>query len=320
MNSPLSLNQSVAVFDSLERLVDWNAEFALEFSDAAPLLAPGIFAAEIQAACLLPERALDLSWLGEAQAPPVFEYINRRQCVRVTQCLSANGHAMRIAQGAQGPARLHHALADDNAELLRSAALQISAAVLKRRQQERLRLHELALKDGLTGVANRRYFDELLAIEWQRCQQAGWPLSLIFIDIDFFKRYNDVYGHLCGDDCLKRIAATLRSILHRPRDLVARYGGEEFVCLLPETELDDAARKADELERAVRALGLANAKSDVAPVVTISLGVASARTRLDCDATALITAADRLLYRAKATGRGRVCAAYLPDEGSMPEG
>lgn len=296
--------QSFAIFDVEQRLVDWNSGFVEEFADAAPLLVKGLGARDIHAACLLPERALDLSWALNDAPPPVFEYINNRCSVSVVQELSVNGSIFRIAQSTHATPQLHPAMLDDSAELLRSTALQVSAAVLKRRDQETLRLNELALTDGLTGVANRRYFDELLSLEWKRCQRNQLSLSVIFIDIDFFKRYNDFYGHIKGDECLKAIASILKAVLNRPGDLVARYGGEEFTCLLPETGVFGASYKAEELELAVRALNIPHDKSEVAPIVTISLGVATAQQVTGEDPSALVSAADKLLYQAKAEGRG----------------
>ncbi|AQU81755.1 MULTISPECIES: diguanylate cyclase [unclassified Halomonas] len=296
--------QSFAIFDAEQRLVDWNEGFVEEFADAAPLLVKGLGARDIHAACLLPERALDLSWALNDAPPPAFEYINNRCSILVTQELSVNGSIFRIAQYTHDAPQLHSAMPDQSAELLRSTALQISAAVLKRRDQETLRLHELALTDGLTGVANRRYFDELLGLEWKRCKQNQLPLSVIFIDIDFFKRYNDLYGHISGDECLKAIASTLNAILSRSGDLVARYGGEEFTCLLPGTDLLGASYKAGELELAVRALTIPHEKSEVAPVVTISLGVATAQQVKGDNPLALVRAADKQLYQAKSEGRG----------------
>ncbi len=292
------------MFDAHERLIDWNLGFVEEFADAAAILNQGISARDICSRCLLPERALDLSWAPGDVTPPAFEYINNRRSVSVAQYRGASGNVFRIARSTQKTLRLHPAMPDESTELLRSAVLKISAAVLKRREQEKLRLHELALKDGLTGVANRRYFDELLDIEWQRCKQSQLPLSMFFIDIDCFKRYNDFYGHLKGDECLKAIASTLRTNVNFPGGLVARYGGEEFTCLLPGIDLFDATCKAEELERAVRALALAHEKSDVAPIVTISLGVTTAKWITGDDASVLVRAADQLLYEAKAAGRG----------------
>jgi diguanylate cyclase (GGDEF)-like protein len=170
-------------------------------------------------------------------------------------------------------------------------------------QSEQLRM--LATLDGLTGIANRRQFDTLMAREWRQCARSGLPLAVILLDIDFFKRYNDHCGHQAGDACIQAVASVLGSRFHRPHDLVARYGGEEFVCLLPGTSLAGASQKAMELERAVRELGISHPTSEVAPVITISLGVAVAASVKGSDPAPLIAAADRLLYRAKQAGRGQ---------------
>jgi len=178
-------------------------------------------------------------------------------------------------------------------------------------QADLLRAH--ALIDGLTGVANRRYFDEVLAAEWRRCVRSALPLSLILIDIDFFKRFNDHYGHQAGDACLQQVALCIKATLSRSHDLLARYGGEEFACILPETALEGAEQKAQAMQAAVRALAIPHATSDVAGgVVTISLGVVAVRTaKHEDDATDLIGAADSLLYEAKHAGRAQVKAKCL---------
>lgn len=311
MDKAPTFSQSVAIFDAKECLVDWNAGFVEEFIDAASLLRKGVSARDVYAACLLPERALDLSWALNGVIPYPFEYINNRRSISVAQELGVNGNIFRFARNTMATPSLHPGMLDDSAELLRSTALKISASVLKRRDEENLRLHKLALTDSLTGVANRRYFDQLLDIEWQRCKRSQLPLSMIFIDIDFFKRYNDFYGHLRGDECIKTIASTLVANLHRTGDLVARYGGEEFTCLLPETDLSGATRKAVELELAVRALAMPHEKSEAAPIVTISLGIATAIKVVGDDASELVSAADQLLYDAKAAGRGCVRSAIF---------
>ena len=175
-------------------------------------------------------------------------------------------------------------------------------------------LRKLVFLDGLTGVFNRRYFDQQLGTEWARSARSGSPLSMVLLDVDFFKNFNDRYGHQAGDDCLRMIAATLKSALKRPADLVARYGGEEFACILPETSFDDAMVLAAELESQVRKLSIAHESSDVAKVVTISLGVASnggAAPSQD-GGLQLLKLADAQLYEAKHTGRGRVCGEPLP--------
>ena len=176
-------------------------------------------------------------------------------------------------------------------------------------------MRKLVFLDGLTGVFNRRYFDQQLTIEWARAARNDSPLSLILIDVDFFKLYNDHYGHQAGDDCLKQIAMTLKSALKRPADLVARYGGEEFVCILPDTKFDNALLLARQIELQVRAKLIAHDKSGISPFVTISLGVA-ARSQQEpnpiadksaSDSAALVALADARLYLAKSNGRGQVC-------------
>lgn len=167
-------------------------------------------------------------------------------------------------------------------------------------------LRELAYVDGLTGVANRRHFDEQLQIEWRRCERSGQPLSLLMIDIDHFKHYNDQYGHQQGDGCLQAVAGALRTVLGRAHDLVARYGGEEFVCLLPEVDAAGALSVAESLRTAVQALQLPHASSPVAGVVTVSIGAASGVPREDGKPADLLARADASLYRAKSEGRNRV--------------
>jgi diguanylate cyclase (GGDEF)-like protein len=172
-------------------------------------------------------------------------------------------------------------------------------------------LREWVYVDGLTGVRNRRHFDEGLAAEWARSMRHGTPLSLVMIDVDLFKRYNDHYGHQAGDDCLRQVAHALRSCLRRPGDLLARYGGEEFGVLLPVTPLDDALALAGEMQQAVAALGLPHALSTVADAVTVSLGVCSRAAGCGSSAAALLRGADAQLYLAKTGGRNRACGAPM---------
>ena len=167
-------------------------------------------------------------------------------------------------------------------------------------------MRRLVFLDGLTGVFNRRYFDQQLTTEMTRAVRALKPLALIMLDVDFFKRFNDHYGHQAGDDCLRQVAQTLKASLRRPADLVARYGGEEFACVLPETEFEQAMTMARELEADVRQKAIAHSHSDVAPVITVSLGVAGFTASASGDATALLALADAQLYLAKASGRGCV--------------
>jgi diguanylate cyclase (GGDEF)-like protein len=178
-------------------------------------------------------------------------------------------------------------------------------------------LRKLVFLDGLTGVFNRRYFDQQLTVETARAMRAQSPLTLIMLDVDYFKRFNDRYGHQAGDDCLRQIAQTLKESLHRPADLVARYGGEEFACILPDTGFPEALAMAHELEQIVRQKQIAHADSDVANVVTISLGVAGFSGMVPADAPGLIALADAQLYCAKHAGRARACGTQM-DSGWRP--
>jgi diguanylate cyclase (GGDEF)-like protein len=166
-------------------------------------------------------------------------------------------------------------------------------------------LRRLSALDGLTGVANRRHFDAMLDREWRRAQRQGSALSILMCDIDYFKSYNDRYGHLQGDECLRQLARTLQQGLDRGGDLLARYGGEEFVALLPDTGPEGAAFVAERLRLALAELRLAHEGSPFGEV-TASFGVASGLPAAGSDGQALLAAADRALYAAKQAGRNRV--------------
>lgn len=168
-------------------------------------------------------------------------------------------------------------------------------------------LHQISSQDGLTDVANRRHFDETLVLEWRRAARTNAPLSLLMLDIDFFKAFNDSAGHQAGDECLRRVAQTLRDTLQRAADLVARYGGEEFAILLPETDEEHAQRLASLLRERVSALQIEHRSSPFAHV-TVSIGVASIVPSRDngTGAQQLLGAADAALYEAKRQGRNRV--------------
>lgn len=167
-------------------------------------------------------------------------------------------------------------------------------------------LEAMVSLDGLTEIPNRRSFDELLQMEWKRNMRGSKPLTLFMMDIDFFKQYNDHYGHTAGDDCLKLVAQALNGTLQRAGDLVARYGGEEFAALLPETDAISARALAERMRESVEALGIPHSTSLVADHVTISLGVVSMIPTSSTSPVTLIDAADAMLYKAKRSGRNRV--------------
>ena len=181
----------------------------------------------------------------------------------------------------------------------------VSADITKQKETE-AELMRMSYFDGLTGIANRRYFEDIAQREWRRALREESPLSLIMVDIDFFKNYNDIYGHLSGDECLGKVAATLKENLKRPGDMIARYGGEEFVILLPDTDVKNAGTLAEMLRHSIESLGIDHLESNVSESVTISLGVASRIPNEDTSLPDLISDADRALYRAKNAGRNRV--------------
>ncbi len=185
--------------------------------------------------------------------------------------------------------------------LHRSLRMQFSQSLL---------LRKLLSTDSLTGIANRRRFDDALAREWRRCRRAGMPLSLLMIDVDHFKPYNDQFGHQQGDECLRQVAQLLLDGIGRPGDLVARYGGEEFLCMLPDTGMAGALAVADKLAAVVRQADIYHPRSPAGARLTISVGAATAKD-LSGEPDALMAFADKLLYAAKAAGRNQVKVGQL---------
>ncbi|MDQ7830974.1 MAG: diguanylate cyclase [Desulfovibrionaceae bacterium] len=174
------------------------------------------------------------------------------------------------------------------------------------------RLEQLSNQDGLTSVSNRRRFEEVYEKEWLRAKRDGSPLSLLMIDIDCFKAFNDTYGHLRGDCCLKAVAEAICIVLKRPGDFVARFGGEEFVVILPGTGEAGALVIAEDIRENVRSLDIEHATSLAAERVTVSIGVASLIPRADLTAKSLLQASDAALYQAKSNGRDRVEKREVP--------
>jgi diguanylate cyclase (GGDEF)-like protein len=172
-------------------------------------------------------------------------------------------------------------------------------------QDARDRLEELSLKDGLTHIANRRCFDQILELEWNRAIRTQLPLSLLLIDIDYFKNLNDKYGHRFGDQCLVDVAAALQSMLPRSGDLLARYGGEEFAVILPATDRNGAESVAGRMQEAVRSLNIQN-ETSIGNFATVSIGIAVYELSQAGSPAALIEASDRALYKAKQMGRNRI--------------
>ena len=188
--------------------------------------------------------------------------------------------------------------------------------LVRQGRQLEARNHQLDLlsnTDSMTGIANRRRFDEALNAEWQRASRNANELSLLMVDIDHFKKFNDCYGHLAGDACLRRVAQVLRQCTRRAGDLAARYGGEEFVMLLPATDLSRAQEVAEKCMGAIQLEGIQHAASPTSPRLSVSIGVACLSVPTIANPSALISAADAALYRAKAAGRACYAIANQAD-------
>lgn len=220
--------------------------------------------------------------------------------------LGANDYMIKLPDKVELVARIRYHSQWYINKLQRDDAFRSLQASQRRLEELNLSLCQMTRKDALTGIINRGRFNEIIADEWQRVKREKQHLSLIMIDIDFFKAYNDHFGHLGGDECLKKVAEILRSTLQRPSDIVARYGGEEFVVLLPNTARAGAAKVAEELHSNITAASLSHPKSGVAEYITISLGVAETEPSDGCSPEHLIKAADDALYRAKQEGRNRI--------------
>ncbi|MBZ0329710.1 GGDEF domain-containing protein [Halomonas sp. ANAO-440] len=186
----------------------------------------------------------------------------------------------------------------------RETQLVESQAVLEALNNE---LHQQATRDGLLGIANRREFERVLKLEWGRSVREHQPLSLLMIDVDHFKIFNDTYGHLQGDRCLQEVTAVLNQASNRPGDLLARYGGEEMVILVPRTDLEGAKALAQRIQALLAERGIAFHASPVGNEVTVSIGVSTVMPTRHLDPHALIQQADEGLYTAKANGRNQTC-------------
>lgn len=188
---------------------------------------------------------------------------------------------------------------------LNSALCRVRIEKLLKLRGDMQRLEALSVTDGLTQIRNRRYFDDFLNAEWRRSIREDGNIGLIMIDIDHFKAFNDHYGHLEGDKCLKRVAQCLREQAQRPRDLVARFGGEEFAVVLPSIHFEGMKVVAERIRQAINDMMIPNVASDTCPQVTVSMGLAWAEPKAGDSLTTLIEAADEALYAAKSAGRNR---------------
>lgn len=178
--------------------------------------------------------------------------------------------------------------------------------LLKDLEQKNKELERLSFLDGLTGISNRRYFDMVIDQEWRRVVRENAPISIAMIDIDYFKLFNDAYGHLIGDECLRDVASALEKSLFRPGDFIARYGGEEFVAVLPSVGLQGGLEVARRIQYNVEEMAIPHVDSKVSRIVTISIGLACCVPGQDSKPADLIKSSDEALYSAKASGRNRI--------------
>lgn len=199
--------------------------------------------------------------------------------------------------------RLQRQLQEQNERLKQEIHNRIIAENLLQEANEKL--ERLVNVDGLTQLANRRCFDEYLQQSWQRLAREQQPLALIMCDIDFFKNYNDTYGHIAGDDCLRKVSLVIHKAVRRPADLAARYGGEEFVLVLPSTDIEGAMLVAQSIGSQLLDLQIPHEDSAVSQFVTLSMGVTSLIPKVDSQPSILLTSADYALYRAKELGRNQ---------------
>lgn len=228
--------------------------------------------------------------------------------------LGANDYLVKLPDKIEMIARIRYHSQAYIVQKQRDEAFRALEESQRRLAAANLELQKLSSLDGLTGVPNRRRFDELLRQEWHRAMRHSSSLSLIMLDIDYFKRFNDTYGHQKGDECLKQVAETLDNSISRETDLVARYGGEEFAVILPETGMKGAEAVAETMRTRVSNLEIAHEASDVSDHVTISLGVATTVPERELNMENLILAADKALYKAKEAGRNQVQGAWLHGE------
>lgn len=217
----------------------------------------------------------------------------------------ANDYLIKLPDKIELIARIRANSKNYLTQLERDEAFATLAELQGQLKQSNEELQKLTCQDSLTGIANRRRFDDFIEKECQRSAREGSPLSLLLIDIDYFKLYNDNYGHLGGDGCLRKVADALRRAVQRPADLVARYGGEEFAIILPNTNIEGALKIAEFLHSVVQELEIPHQYSEISDIITISTGIACKVANMNNSPGDLIEMADRALYEAKKSGRNQ---------------
>ena len=297
-----ALPEGLAVFDAEDRLLLCNTQYRIMYPRLAHLLQPGRSFDELLA--FEAAHGHDAQALGEADD---WETVRRRNHQQPGTPMVVHMHDERWL-------RVHERKTADHM----TVGVHIDVTELIRKEQQLATANELlatlSATDGLTGLHNRRSFDEAMAQEWQRCARHGLPLALLLVDIDHFKLYNDHYGHLAGDDCLRRVARLLTADVRRAGEMVARYGGEEFVLLLPGSDANAALETAQRCLERIRTENIPHAASPTSQRLSMSIGVAAWVPQLQQQAYSLINAADNALYNAKQSGRARFVMASSQSE------
>lgn len=267
----------------------------------------------------LPEKTQ--IWLSQQQVKsivilPILCSKKMTQCYSNSDCSYIQTESKSHIWGFIMAYQYHHSRQwlPEEISLLKSLATPIAVAIQQGELRAQLetanqQLRQLANQDSLTELANRYRFDEYLQQEWKRMARDSHPLSLLLLDVDFFKKYNDTYGHLQGDVCLKKVAQIIKKNVNRPGDLVARYGGEEFAVILTNTPIRGARKVAEKIQQSLKEVGLEHKASLVSPFVTFSCGVSSLVPDYHQSPESLIQAADQALYHAKESGRNRIIQA-----------
>ncbi len=229
-------------------------------------------------------------------------------------------HASRLEKEGDFSLRINLERSDEVGQLANTIDIMVETIAERTNAllEANTKLKQMSLVDGLTGIANRRRFDEDMAREWRRMVRQNAPMSLILADIDFFKCYNDRYGHLKGDQCLVKVAKTINGAAKRPADLVARYGGEEFAVILPDTDSDGAFNVAERIRKTIQNTAIQHEGSEVADCVTLSLGVSTILPGLADKMDAFIEQVDLMLYRAKKSGRNQTLGVSFPTKLTNP--
>ena len=303
-----AVNLGVVVIDADGRVVLWNAWM----SRYSGLAQEDVVGAEFLAACPDLRGGRVDSAIGQALRDN-FPSVLSQSLNKAPFALHANAAAAARGERMQQAVEVTPIEVEGAPRhcLVQISDVSVAVARDKLLREQTMVLRSQTFADGLTGIANRRHFDVAMEKEHRRAKRAGAALSLLMIDIDRFKAYNDHYGHQKGDQCLIQVAAALAAMLKRPCDLMARYGGEEFAVILPELDIEQAGQIAETIRARALELAIPHERGGAVPYVTVSIGVTSQRPEAPVDIEALIGAADRALYEAKNAGRNR-SAARLP--------